>query len=207
MSWAKLDDAILDNPKILSVGPIGFALHIAAICYCARNLTDGFVPLARAATLLDLSGVQIDCANPIALPVHGQRQSMAGDVISPDAVIDALLGAELWHGCDGGYRINDYLEYNPSKADVLAERERIRGIRSEAGKAGAASKLSKRQANGLANQSANGQQTSGPVPVPVPVPTKTSTPTVKSGENLEGYRPAADRLAGPSVLGRDGGRS
>lgn len=204
MSWAKLDDAILDNPKILSVGPIGFALHIAAICYCARNLTDGFVPLSRAATLLDLSGVQIDCANPIALPAHGQKQSMAGDVISPDAVIDALLGAELWHECPGGYRINDYLEYNPSKAEVLAERAK----RSKAGKAGAASRWQvpcDSDATAMASAMRSGWQNDGPVPVPVPIPK--STKTVKTERDLSGYVGDADRLADPAVLGSDRGGS
>ena len=29
--WARLDDAILDNPKIIAAGPLGFALHVVAI--------------------------------------------------------------------------------------------------------------------------------------------------------------------------------
>ena len=52
--WARLDDAILDNPEeIIAAGPLGFALHVAAITWCARNLTDGFIPQApRVAQLL-----------------------------------------------------------------------------------------------------------------------------------------------------------
>lgn len=57
MTWAKLDDAILDNEKIAKAGLVGFAFHVAAITWCARNLTDGFVPSQRVACLLDVTGL------------------------------------------------------------------------------------------------------------------------------------------------------
>lgn len=203
MSWIKLDDAILDNLKVCEVGPLGFAVHVAGIIFCARNLTDGKIPITRVGSLLDFSGVHIDTANPIGLPAHGQPRSMGGNVVDIDDIVAAIVAAGLWHPIPGGYEINDYLEYNPSKAEVMAERDRIRQIRSEAGKAGAASKLSKRQANQSANGQQTDQQTGSPVPVPVPVTTK----TVKTREDLSGYVGHADRLAGPGVLGSDGGGS
>ncbi len=109
MSWAKLDDAMLDNDKIVAVGTLGFALHVAGILHCSRNLTDGFVPTGRVATLLDFTGLRT----------------------TAHAVLERLLTckpAPLWRRDDerDGYEINDYLKYNPSKAQALAKRDAAR---------------------------------------------------------------------------------
>lgn len=180
MPWVRLDDAILDNVKILNVGPLGLALHIAGITYSARNLTDGFVPFSKAATLIDFSGVQCDSVNPACLPAHGRKQSMCGSVVVVDDVIQALINEDLWDvdTARGGYVIHDYLDYNPSKADVLAERAK----KSEAGKRGAKTRWKPENdgashstshgtcsANGVADRVANGWQNDAPVPVPVPL--------------------------------------
>lgn len=175
MSWVKLDDAILDNEKILRVGPIGFALHVAAICHCARNLTDGFIAMPRVGTLLDLSGVHCDKANPIGLPSYGMPSSMTGDVMAIGDVVQALVDAGLWHREPGGFRIHDYHDYQPTRAQVESTRDELRTKRAAAGKAGATSRWrtdgkpdgkpdGKRMANGMAKP----WQTHGPVPDPDP---------------------------------------
>jgi len=38
-------------------------------------------------------------------------------------LVDLLIDVGLWEETDGGYLIHDYLDYNPSKAEVLAERQ------------------------------------------------------------------------------------
>src|SRR4029453_3116326 len=43
MSWVRLDDQYPDHPKVRALGPLGLALQTAAICYCGRYLTDGFL--------------------------------------------------------------------------------------------------------------------------------------------------------------------
>ena len=47
MPWVKLDDRFPDHPKTLSLGDdydSCVTLHIRGLCYCAANLTDGFIP-------------------------------------------------------------------------------------------------------------------------------------------------------------------
>jgi hypothetical protein len=65
--------------------------------YCARLLTDGFVPRAQVRKLADLDDAQ--------------------------AQAKQLVNAGLWEAVDGGYQIHDYLDYNPSRDDVLRRRE------------------------------------------------------------------------------------
>lgn len=129
MVWAKLDDAILDNPKIARAGVYGFALHVAAITWCCRNLTDGFIPYARTNALLDTSRVEFDQANPLALP-GGPRSMAGGSGLDPHDVAAHLVACGLWERVDGGYSIHDFLVYNPSREEVIREKEKGR-VRSE----------------------------------------------------------------------------
>jgi hypothetical protein len=181
MVWAKLDDEILDNPKIAEAGPLGFALHVAAITWCCRNLTDGFIQRQRVRALLDFDGLSVKVGE--------------GEFVRHDKDADAIDLAEhlvdvgLWkHDPDGrGYWLHDFLEYNPSRADVLAERQAKSAARAEAGKKGAAARW-KRPPNTFGSAKQDGKpdgrghgkpdgkpmaspsQNDGPAPVPVPVP-------------------------------------
>jgi len=103
--WARLDDAILDNAKIIAAGPVGFALHVAAITWCARNLTDGRIPKRKVGTLLDFASVPAISAAEVA-----------GD----------LEAIGLWHDRGEQWEVHDYLVYNPSRAQVVAAREGTR---------------------------------------------------------------------------------
>jgi hypothetical protein len=98
MPWAKLDDQFPDHPKVVQAGPAAAWLHVCAICYASRYLTDGFVPV-------------------------GQVRKLA-DVPDSDALAAKLVQVGLWEAADGGFRVHDYLKYNPSRAQVMAERER-----------------------------------------------------------------------------------
>ena len=105
MPWAKLDDRAPSNPKVFEAGVCAFGLFTQSLCYCAANLTDGFVP----ATAL-----------PLVSPGTSPRLLLA--------LVDRLVKAGLWAVDDerGGWVVHDYLDYNPSRADVLAEREAAR---------------------------------------------------------------------------------
>lgn len=175
MVWAKLDDAILDNAKIAKVGVFGFAMHVAAITWCCRNLTDGFVPMARVTALLTLQNVNIDMANPLAL--IGGPSSMSGQTgLDPFVVADALLDAGLWDLAEGGYQIHDFLVYNPSKEEVLSTRAKNSERVSKYRKAAKGNSVS----NAVGNTVGNGAITPLPVPVPVPI----NNPTDCIGKNL-----------------------
>lgn len=97
MTWVRLDDHFADHPKILAAGPPAGWLYVCGLCYSARHLTDGFLATAQVRRLAEVR-------NPIALA-------------------DQLVAAGLWEKVEGGYRIHDYLHYNPSRARVLADRE------------------------------------------------------------------------------------
>ena len=106
MTWAKLDDSFPEHPKVVELSDRAFRIHVTALCYCARNLTDGHVPAptVRAFTL-------------------GKK-----------APITELVKAGVWNeNGRGAYIIHDYLDYNPSREHVEAERAR----KQEAGREGA----------------------------------------------------------------------
>lgn len=165
MTWVKIDDGFAQHPKVVEAGPLAMAMQVAALGYCNRELTDGFVPRSIARTLIDCD------------PECG---------ISVDAnwVINRLVVCEIWEVVEGGYRIHDYLEYQPSKEEVLALRE----TRADAGRRGGQQRAENmRQANEakakqVAKQNASKvpskteakpKQNSNPVPVtryPLPVP-------------------------------------
>lgn len=99
MTWVRLDDGFAAHPKIAALPDNAFRLHIAALCYCATHLTDGFVPYA-------------------AVPLFGiRRVPVAGG---------ALLELGLWDKVEGGYQIHDYLHYQESREKVMSRREATR---------------------------------------------------------------------------------
>lgn len=125
MSWVRIDDHMADHPKIMKVGPIGFVIHIRAMCYCSRYLTDGFIPKEILHNLLTgLEHISIDTAGN-ELVAAG---NMAGDFDWPGILIDAGLWEECQVNTQGdtqvsGWVIHDYLVYNPSKEQVIKTRE------------------------------------------------------------------------------------
>lgn len=96
MTWAKLDDQMPDHPKVVEAGPLASWLNICGICYCSRYLTDGFIPAGQIRRLADVD-------NALAL---AQR----------------LVEVGMWEVAEGGYRVHDYLTYNPSAESVRRER-------------------------------------------------------------------------------------
>ena len=151
MAWVRLDDGFTEHPKVLKAGPLGLAMQVAAIAYCNRNLTDGFVPRQAASRLLDFSGL-------------GMRM-WAGDMVGGgedatwELVVEDLESAGLWDCVDGGWLIHDYLEYQPSKADVLAERKKTK------------ERVTRwRERNAATNAVGNANCNAAPLPDPLPDP-------------------------------------
>lgn len=102
MSWIKLDDQLHAHPKLKRAwkahrGALG--LHLMALSYCGAYLTDGMV---------DAGFVEEK------LPAARERS----------AIVGALVDAGMWAEADGGWLIYDFLEYNPSKAQVLDRRRK-----------------------------------------------------------------------------------
>lgn len=119
MGWVKLSDDFMHHPKVLQVGPNGIALYVAGLCYCNRYLTDGKIPAAAIPTLVDFTSAISDADGPDASGVD-----------LAEGVAQSLVDAGLWHRLTRGYRVHDFDQYQPSRAKVLAERERERAKKS-----------------------------------------------------------------------------
>jgi hypothetical protein len=105
MSWARFDDQYPDHPKIVEVGPLGMALHLAATCYCARYLTDGFVSSTMLSRLLSFDGI-----------------TYQNNAVTNALVTNELIRVGLFEVVEGGIMVHDYLEYNPPAAEIKGKR-------------------------------------------------------------------------------------
>lgn len=107
MPWVKLHDGFDENPKIDGLSDGAFRLYVTGLCYCARALSDGHITERRLFRLFP----------------NGGRAA------------DELVAAGLWHETDGGWQINDYLEFQPSKAEVEEKRKKYAERASRAAQA------------------------------------------------------------------------
>lgn len=105
MSWFKLDDRFFDNPKIAVLSKDAKLAYLEAGTYCARELTDGFIP------------------GPTAKRFAGR------------SLKELVPG--LWEPVKDGYRVHDFLVYNPTRAQVLASKSEQHEAKARAGRAGA----------------------------------------------------------------------
>jgi hypothetical protein len=99
---------------------------------------------------------------------------MAGDDVSPNWVIACLLEAGMWEEVAGGYRIHDFHDYQPTKEQVLHERDLNKKRVAEFRERNAIS-------NAITNDISNGPVMDAPVPVSHsrrPEPLDVSKPTV-----------------------------
>lgn len=149
MPWVRISDDFGTHPKVIAAGPMALALHVRMICHCARHLTDG----AISPSVLD----------SVAADFHGRK--------AVTKLVKRLLDVRLWErGRRGnGFKIHDYLDYNPSRRAVLAQRKAA----SERMAKARVSKCSPELREKFARSSPY------PVPVPVPVPTTTTPLTPK----------------------------
>jgi hypothetical protein len=98
MAWARFDDGFYDHPKVLGLDPKlelqCDGLHLKAVCWCSRHLTDGVVPKNM-------------------IPLLNGTKKLAAE----------LVRVGIWEDSGTDYVIHDYLDYNPSREKVLSERK------------------------------------------------------------------------------------
>lgn len=106
MAWLKVDDQLAFHPKVMEAGNSAMGLWVRAGAWCAANLTDGQLPANMIGTL------------------GAQRRHAR-----------SLVESGLWVETETGYAFHDWGEFQPTKAEVLREREqaRIRKQRQRAG--------------------------------------------------------------------------
>jgi hypothetical protein len=115
MTWTKVDDQFHAHPKVQlawHAHRASIGLHLLALSHSAAYLTDGHVSETFAKG---------------QIPGAAERRRAVG----------ALVNAGLWERTDSGWMIHDYLDFNESRAEVLARRSEQAGSRSEAGRKGA----------------------------------------------------------------------
>jgi DnaD/phage-associated family protein len=162
MPWVKIDDKFAENQKVEQVGPLGMAMQVAALCYCNRNLTNGFIPSATTRKLINLEA--------------------PGIKVTLSSVIKSLLDAGLWEPAPGGYLIHDYLEFQPSKEKVEQERDDARR-RMEVLRG-------KRKGQGGSQDVRPNNPGSSRCPVPVPVPG--AEPDANQGSQSSSFTPSEE---------------
>jgi hypothetical protein len=160
MPWLKMDDQFIFHEKARLVGKEGRNLQVTALCYCAGQLNDGLIRDGLLPTIFALA----ECDDG-------------------PATVERLVEVGMWERVDGGYQIHDYLDYNPSRTQVLAERaaarKRMFALRS----------------------GEHGQNVIDPVPGPVPVPVphvddgdaRASSKGSEEDDELPGTMPIADQ--------------
>ncbi len=112
MPWFKVDDQLHDHKKARLAGVEAMGLWVLAGSWCGANPDDGFVPEVVV----------------IRWAPRNYRK-----------LADLLVKAQLWHpdvDADGqpGWRFHDWPDYQPTKAEIQAERsaarERMRSKRA-----------------------------------------------------------------------------
>ena len=100
MTWFRLDDTWLTNPKIQAAGLKGRALWVAAGLHCAQHLTDGVIDKAMLPVLAALAGVGA-----------GRKEA------------STLVALGLWEDHGESFVVPTWAEYQPLREDVEAIRE------------------------------------------------------------------------------------
>jgi hypothetical protein len=95
MPWGKLDDSLDNHPKARRAGLEALGLWTRSIAHAAGYLTDGHIDVGW-------------------LEERAGRQSKK--------LGDLLVVSGLWEPNSDGFLIHDYLDYNPSREEVLAKR-------------------------------------------------------------------------------------
>jgi hypothetical protein len=98
MTWVRLDDRFPSHRKVALLSDRAFRLHVSAICWCAENLTDGHIGDRELALITRIRSVR--------------------------ATAKELQDAGVWDRVGDSWVIHDYLEYNPSREQVLLERKK-----------------------------------------------------------------------------------
>lgn len=101
MGWLKIDDKYPRNPKVLAGDIETSWFYVCALTHCAEQLTDGFIA---------------DSAVPVIAP----------HVIAPQDVAERCVQLGMFTRVTNGFLVPDFLDFNPSRAEVVEKREKDR---------------------------------------------------------------------------------
>jgi hypothetical protein len=96
MPWVKLDDTFWSNRKLERLSDRAYRLYMRSLGYCSQYLTDG---------VMDTTDLRTIGATP--------------------KVCQELVAGGCWDPVpDGGYQIHDYLQFQPSRHEVMEKRRK-----------------------------------------------------------------------------------
>ncbi len=107
MPWFRLDDSFHSHPKVIAAGNEAIGLYVRCGTYAAEHLTDGFI--------------REDIAVLYGASDTGSRRNPGTG--KPETLAETLIRTKLWRRTRGGWRMPDYLDYNPAKMAVDKERK------------------------------------------------------------------------------------
>jgi hypothetical protein len=110
MPWVRFDDQYPIHRKVKPLSDSEYRWHNEAIFWCARNLTDGYVP---AEDVAEVSVVRRPHKVIPCLVARGLLHETGHHCASPQC--PPAPGGDGW-------MLHDYWDYQPSKVKVLAER-------------------------------------------------------------------------------------
>src|SRR5260370_8646546 len=99
MPWFRLDEGFHSHPKVLKAGNEATGLYVRCGTYAAEHLTDGHIP-GHIAVLYG------------AAEIRSRGDAAQGGT---ETLGETLVRTKLWRRTRGGYKMPDYLHYNPSK--------------------------------------------------------------------------------------------
>lgn len=161
--WTKLSDDFFRNQKVVKAGRDARDLYLVGLCHCNEHLTDGFIDAA-----------------------YLRRLAADAEIDDARASASKLVEVGLWIEADGGYQVNDFEEYNISKAEAEAKAKANAERQDRFRKKSPATK-----SNALRNALPDALET--PLPGPVPVPSVSLSEkhgrTARADEEGEDARP------------------
>jgi len=141
MAWVALDDSIFYNRKVVQCDPGAKLLYVVGLVYCGHQLTDGYIAHEALPLLAGMAGTDLAIAKQNA---------------------SKLVSIGLWDATEDQWHVPDYLDYNPSKEQVLHKK----AVRAAAGKMGGMAKASNRLANAKQTLEQKPSKTVPPSPSP-----------------------------------------
>jgi hypothetical protein len=96
MPWARFDDRYPSNRKVRPLSDAAFRLDVSAVCWSNENLTDG--------------------------RIRGDELTLVADIRNHPKAAEELVLRGRWLKTEDGWEIHDFLVYNPSRDQVLADR-------------------------------------------------------------------------------------
>lgn len=147
MSWLRFDDKARTHPKLLKAGPVAGWVWFCGMGYSSEHRLDGFLP---------------------------QEALVTFSVSKVEREAERLISVGLWERVEGGYRIHDYHDYNPSKRQLQARQarntERVRAWRQTHGYAHGNGDVTLLQERSQRECNAVGTHPPDPDPEPVRTP-------------------------------------